>query len=101
MAHMDVSESFFDVLKAQRESQNIEISEISEFTKINSKYIEAIEMGDFNVLPNVYIRLFLRAYANFIGADTAKVLNDYELYTTGKISKRKEPKIKETKSETT
>ena len=82
---MTDSESFFDVLKNKRESQNIEISEICEFTRIHSKYIEAIEKGDFTVLPNVYIRLFLKSYANFIGADSAKALKDYELHTTGKI----------------
>lgn len=84
---MTSTESFFDDLKTQRESQNIEISEICEFTKIQKKYIIAIESGDFNILPNVYTRLFLKAYANFIGADSKKTLNDYELYTTGKIKK--------------
>ena len=83
-------ESFFDVLKAKRESQNIEISEICEYTKIHPQYIEAIEKGDFTVLPNVYIRLFLRSYANFISADSAKALKDYELYTTGIITQSEE-----------
>ena len=67
---MTSTESFFDELKTQRESQNIEISEICEFTKIQKKYIIAIESGDFLILPNVYTRLFLKAYANFIGADS-------------------------------
>ena len=84
------AESFFDALKAKRESQEIEISEICEFTKINSKYIEAIEKGDFTVLPNAYLRLFLRSYTKFIGADSAKALKDYELYTTGKITQSEE-----------
>ena len=75
---MTSSESFFDVLKTQRESQNIEISEICDFTKISPKYIEAIEVGDFTILPEVYMRLFLKAYANFIGADSAEALNNYE-----------------------
>ena len=73
---MESSESFFDVLKSKRESQNIEIAEICEFTKINPRYIEAIEQGDFTVLPNVYIRLFLKSYVKFIGADSAKALED-------------------------
>ena len=85
---MTSSESFFNQLKSQRESQNIEISEICEFTKINSKYILAIEAGDFNILPNVYMRLFLKAYANFIGTDAKKAIKDYELYTTGKITQK-------------
>jgi len=84
---MTSTEAFFDALKSHRESQDIEISEICEFTKINQKYIQAIESGDFTVLPTVYMRLFLRAYAEFIGADSAKALEDYELLTTGTIKK--------------
>ena len=82
---MENKEAFFELLKQQRESQNIEISDICEFTKINSRYIEAIESGDFKILPTVYMRLFLRAYAKFIKADHLKALEDYELFTTGKI----------------
>ena len=85
---MTSTEAFFDALKSHRESQNIEISEICEFTKINKKYIQAIESGDFTVLPTVYMRLFLRAYAEFIGADSAKALEDFELLTTGTIQKK-------------
>ena len=85
---MTSTEAFFDALKSHRESQNIEISEICEFTKINEKYIQAIESGDFTVLPTVYMRLFLRAYAEFIGADSAKALEDFELLTTGTIQKK-------------
>ncbi|SVE03969.1 uncharacterized protein METZ01_LOCUS456823, partial [marine metagenome] len=91
---MTNEELFFDALKSHRKSKNIEISEICEFTKINIKYIEAIESGEFNVLPTVYMRLFLREYANFIGADSIKALEDFELHTTGKIQKRKDSEIK-------
>ena len=85
---MTAVESFFDTLKQHRESQNIEISEICDFTKINPKYIQAIESGEFQILPTVYMRLFLRAYADFIGADSVKALEDYELQTIGTIQKR-------------
>ena len=87
---MTATESFFDALKQHRESQNIEIAEICDFTKINPKYIQAIESGEFQILPTVYMRLFLRAYAEFIGADSVKALEDYELHTTGTIQKSKD-----------
>ena len=91
---MNNKELFFDALKSHRESKDIEISEICEFTKINPRYIEAIENGDFNVLPTIYMRLFLRTYANFIGADAEKALENFELHTTGKIQKRTDLGIK-------
>ena len=85
---MNNEEHFFEQLRIHRESKKIEISEICDFTKINVKYIEAIESGDFNVLPVVYMRLFLRSYARFIGADPSKALEDFELYTTGKVQSK-------------
>jgi len=83
---MTTTESFFSLLKSHRESKGVEIQEIAEYTKINPKYLHAIEAGEFKVLPNVYMRLFLRSYAQFIGADAEQALDDYELHTTGKIS---------------
>ena len=48
---MSTTETFFSILKEYRESKSIQIEEISEYTKINPKYIEAIEEGDFDILP--------------------------------------------------
>ena len=59
---MSTTETFFSILKEHRESKGIQIDEISEYTKINPTYIEAIEEGNFDLLPNVYMRLFLRSY---------------------------------------
>ena len=91
---MDTEESFFLALKTHRESKNIEIEEISEYTKINPKYLNAIEEGNFTIIPNIYMRLFLRSYTKYIDADYKQALVDYELYTTGKI----QPKFFETEN---
>jgi hypothetical protein len=40
------------------------------------------------------MRLFLRAYAEFIGADSTKALEDYELLTTGTIQKKTDIDLK-------
>ena len=45
----------------------------------------AIEEGNFNIIPNIYMRLFIRSYAKYIDADYQQALVDYELHTTGKI----------------
>jgi len=82
---MDTEETFFLALKMHRESKGIEIDEISDYTKINPKYLNAIEEGDFNIIPNIYMRLFIRSYAKYIDADFKQALVDYELHTTGKI----------------
>ena len=87
---MTASETFFSLLKSHREAKGIEIDEIAEFTKINPKYLLSIESGHFDVLPNVYMRLFIRSYVEFIGADPAQALDDYELHTTGIVSSKDE-----------
>ena len=82
---MNTEETFFLALKNHRESKSITLDEISEFTKINPKYLVAIEEGEFGIIPNVYMRLFIRSYTKYIGADYNQALADYELHTTGKI----------------
>lgn len=63
------SSLFFEKLKKQRISQDIELNEISNRTKINLEYLESIEKGDFDFLPYIYVRLFLKAYCLEIGLD--------------------------------
>ena len=82
---MDTEETFFLSLKSHRESKGIEIDEISDYTKINPKYLHAIEEGSFNIIPNIYMRLFLRSYTRYIEPDSEQALVDYELHTTGKV----------------
>jgi len=83
---MAEGELFFESLRNHRKSRKIEISEICEYTKISPRYIEAIESGEFSLLPTVYMRLFLRSYAEYIGENSQKALEDFELYTTGRVA---------------
>ena len=96
---MNSVDTFFKNLKVHRENQGINLSEISERTKINEKYFESIENGEMNILPTVYMRLFLRSYCIEIGADPDQALKDFELYTTGKISQTPELKFKPVEDE--
>ena len=74
---------FYEELKKTRIAKKISLKEISEYTKINNKYLEAIENGDFTILPNVYTRLFLRSYCKYIDVDYNKILDQYEIHTIG------------------
>ena len=86
---MSDQKQFFNDLKAKRESQNLSLEEISDFTKIDIKFLIAIEEGDFGCLPTVYMRLFLRSYCKYISADVEGALNDYEFYTIGSKTESK------------
>ena len=79
--------TFFEELKDLRKSKDVKLIDISNSTKINIKYLEAIENGNFDALPNIYIRLFIRTYCEFLLIDSDEVLNKYEQHTNIKSKK--------------
>lgn len=85
---MTAQDPFYKQLETKRKAQNITLLEISERTKIREEFLAAIEQGNFPILPSVYVRLFLKSYAIEIGADPDKVIEDYEIHTTGTISQK-------------
>lgn len=71
---------FYKELKDMRESREISLEEISERTKINISYLNAIESGDFGEIETPYLRLFLRAYAEEIGGDSQRALEQLDSF---------------------
>jgi len=73
-------------MKAAREQQGISRNDISLSTRIAEYYIEYIEEERFNKLPPViYLRAYLRQYAEAIGADPEKTVTGYlERYNASK-----------------
>ena len=69
---------FYEELKSLREKQGIDLEEIHNRTKINLESLKAIELGQFDILPTPYVRLFIKAYAIEIGGDTNETLNQLE-----------------------
>ena len=71
---------FYKELKDLRESRGISLEEISERTKINISYLNAIESGSFSEIETPYLRLFLRAYAEEIGGDSQSSLEQLDSF---------------------
>ncbi|USN53488.1 MAG: helix-turn-helix domain-containing protein [Candidatus Nomurabacteria bacterium] len=66
-------------LKSHRLEQGWEIFDVAESTHIAQKYIQALEEGAYGQLPGeVYIRNFLRQYANFLRVSPDDVISSYE-----------------------
>ena len=76
--------SFYKELKDLRIKSGIDLEEIHNRTKISLEALRAIESGQFNDLPQTYIRLFFRAYANEIGADENSTLSELDKFLSGK-----------------
>ncbi len=92
-------DEFYTELKALRERQNIDLAEIQNRTKINVKFLEAFEEGDYDVLPKAYIRLFLRAYVTEIGGDPEEALTQLEHFLSRKEGRKSEEKAKQKPSQ--
>ncbi|MEQ6389752.1 helix-turn-helix domain-containing protein [Bacillaceae bacterium S4-13-58] len=66
-------------LKEAREAKGLTLEDIQEKTKIQKRYLQAIEKGDFSVMPGqFYTRAFIRQYAEVVDLDPTEVLDDYK-----------------------
>ena len=71
---------FYKELKDLRISKDISLEDLESKTKINVKYLNAIEQGDFDILPTPYLRLFIRAYAIEIGGNAERALEQLDSF---------------------
>ena len=77
---------FYEDFLKERKSKEINLEEVANKIKINAKYLDAIEKGNFDILPDVYVRLFIRAYSNFLNLNSSDMLSLYEKHTSKKQS---------------
>lgn len=66
-------------LQQAREARNFTVHQIAEITKIKTEHVRALENGDFNVFSApIYIRGFVRCYANAVGLDSKELVKELE-----------------------
>mgnify|MGYP000847699004 FL=1 len=71
-------EELVELLKQARQEKGISLSEISEETKIQIYYLEALENADFDRFPGeVYLKGALTNYATMVGLEPKRVLDLY------------------------
>ncbi len=69
-------------LKHRREERDITLADISEATRIGTRFLKAIESDNFSVLPGgIFTRSFIRAYAKQVGMDEDEALALYQQQT--------------------
>jgi len=62
-------------LKDARASKRLTLEQAERDTRINSHYLEALESGQYQVLPApVYARGFMRSYADYLDMDPAEAV---------------------------
>lgn len=74
-----MEEKFGTWLRNQRELRGVTLEEISSATKIPQRFLKALEEDDLGELPGeVFVKGYIRAYANSIGADPGEALMAYD-----------------------
>ncbi len=72
--------NFYEELRESRLARGLSMEDISNVTKINPQYLHAIETGEYDLLPEPYIILFIKAYAKEIGIDPDDAARRYRLF---------------------
>ena len=67
-----------DLLRRERERQNLSIKDIEKATSIRALYIDAIEKGEYKTLPGeVYAKGFVRNYANYLKLNANEIVSGF------------------------
>ncbi|MBO1003120.1 helix-turn-helix domain-containing protein [Pseudogracilibacillus auburnensis] len=68
-----------EILREAREANNLSLDDIQEMTKIQKRYLVAIEQNDFHALPGrFYARAFMKEYAQAVGLDASELLSGFD-----------------------
>jgi cytoskeletal protein RodZ len=68
-----------ETLRQARLRSGVDLDKLAAKTKINPRYLEAIENGDFDKLPSgIFARMFIKQYADAVGLDGASFAEEFQ-----------------------
>ncbi|MBT4516399.1 MAG: hypothetical protein HOC78_00685 [Candidatus Komeilibacteria bacterium] len=91
------SQNLADKLRQARLDKEISLEEAAEATKIQVKYLEILEEGDYQKLPgDIYSKAWLKLYGNFLDLQVNELLVDYKIEKSinNKLHKASNPVVK-------
>jgi hypothetical protein len=77
-------------LRIARENREIDLEDVSAITKINTRFLQALEEDNFDILSEPYVKVFLKAFAYAVGLNGDEIVIEYE---SAKRSKTEEESI--------
>lgn len=67
-----------DTLREARVRRGLTIKDVEDDLKIRSKYLQALEQDDYEVIPgSTFVRAFMRTYATYLGLDAERLMEEY------------------------
>jgi len=83
---------FADELKSARLKKGISLQQMAAKTRIDLKFLEAIDNGNFGFLPELYVKAFIKQYAKVVDLDEQETINRYEEAKTGRLIEKDDSK---------
>ena len=79
------------LLQAQRETLELSLQQVSEKLNLTMHYVRSLESDSFDKLPaDIFVRGYIRNYANLLGLDPVHVLQVYADFTVKKQARKEE-----------
>lgn len=78
-------------LESRRKAKDITLEQIANRTRIDIKFLKAIEEANFTIMPEVYMRAFIKEFAQLVDLDPTVTLKNYDLAKEGKTLSAEEP----------
>ncbi|MFI5238055.1 MAG: helix-turn-helix domain-containing protein, partial [Ignavibacteriales bacterium] len=85
-------DKFADKLRNARLKKGISLQQMSAKTRIDIKFLEAIDNGNLGFLPELYVKAFLKQYAKAVGLNEEETVRDYEDAKEGRLTEADETK---------
>ena len=85
-------DKFAEYLRKARLKKGITLQQIAAKTRIDIKFLEAIDSGNLGFLPDMYVKAFIKQFAKAVDLDELETIKKYEDALAGKYVDEEEPK---------
>lgn len=83
---------FAEQLRKARLKKGVSLQQMAARTRIDFKFLEAIDNGNFSFLPELYVKAFIKQYAKSVDLDEQETIKKFEAARAGKVIDDDEPK---------
>lgn len=84
-------DKFADELREKREQSGITLQQMANKTRIDIKFLESIDQGNFAFLPELYVKAFIKQYAKVVGLDEEQTVKRYNAAKEGRLFQENVP----------